>query len=221
MFKGVIAIDGPASAGKGTVAREIAKRLGLRYLDTGAMYRALALKSKRAGLGPDDGPSAAKLGAACDIEFGEGNPQKVYLDGEDVTTAIREPEIGDLASALSVHSEVRKVLVAQQRALVRKGGITLEGRDVTTVVAPGADLKVFLTASLEERARRRHAELSAKGMDVSYEAVMTQMAERDERDSSREDSPLRVASDAVIINTDGMSAEEAVEQILSLLPDRS
>lgn len=214
----VIAIDGPASAGKGTVARMLAKRLGLRYLDTGAMYRALALKAQRAGLGAQDGDAAAELGRHCTIAFGEGEPQRVFLDGEDVTSAIREPEIGDLASSLSAFTPVRKVLVEQQQALVAHGGLLLEGRDVTTVVAPHANLKIFLTASLDERARRRHAELGAKGMDISLEAVREQMEERDTRDSTREDSPLTIAPDAHVVETDGITPEQAVERILSLLP---
>ena len=155
----VIAIDGPAGAGKSTVAKMLARNLGLTYLDTGAMYRALALKAQRSGLKAGDGEAAAHLCRGCDISFGIGDPQAVYLDGEDVTHAIRQPDIGELASALSVFPPVRRVLVHRQRAIIEKGGVVLEGRDATTVIAPNAQVKVYLTASLEERAKRRLLEL--------------------------------------------------------------
>ena len=151
----VIAIDGPAGAGKSTVAKALARELELRYLDTGAMYRALALKASRKGFGPLDGDDVAALGPSTRIDFEPGEPQRVVLDGEDVTDAIRTATIGQLASELSTHAGVRKVLVQRQKEVVAHGGVILEGRDVTTVVAPNADLKVYLTASLEERAGRR------------------------------------------------------------------
>lgn len=163
MSKLVIAIDGPAGAGKSTVAKLLAKELGLSYLDTGAMYRALALKAQRNGLGPNDGEAAGALGEQTEIGFGLGEPQPVLLDGEDVTAAIRTLQIGELASALSAHTPVRRVLAKRQQEMVAEGGYTLEGRDVTTVIAPNAQVRVFLTATLEERARRRHEELLSKG----------------------------------------------------------
>jgi len=194
MGKLVIAIDGPAGAGKSTVAKALAKELGLKYLDTGAMYRALALAASRQGLGASDGDRAAALAQQVEISFGEGNPPPVLLDGEDVSGLIRTPEIGELASALSTHSGVRQALVARQQAMVAEGGYTLEGRDVTTVVAPNAQVKVYLTASLEERAKRRHLELGEKAPD--YEEMRKQIQTRDTRDITREDSPLTVAPGA-------------------------
>ena len=214
----VIAIDGPAGAGKSTVAKALASRLRLRYLDTGAMYRALALKARRAGLGPDDGDRAAEIGRSTRIDFAEGSSgQTVLLDGEDVTLAIRTPEIGELASALSRFTPVRQVMVERQKAVVAQGGCTLEGRDTTTVVAPHADLKVFLTASLEERARRRHLELEDRGNAPALDDLTRQISERDHRDYTRDDSPLTVAEGAHRVETYGLSPDEVVERILGLL----
>ena len=214
----VIAIDGPAGAGKSTVAKILARRLGLRYLDTGAMYRALALKAQREGLGPEDGPEPAFLAEGPRIALLEGDPPRVILDGEDVTTLIRTPEIGELASALSAFPEVRACLVRHQQAVVAEGGVTLEGRDATTVLAPHADLKVFLTASLEERVRRRKAELDAKGLTVDYAELLRQVAERDHRDYTRETSPLQVAPDAVVVESFGIDPETVADRILDHLP---
>ncbi|HVT13598.1 MAG TPA: (d)CMP kinase [Fimbriimonadaceae bacterium] len=211
----VIAIDGPAGAGKSTVAKALARDLCLNYLDTGAMYRALALMAQRAGLGPGDGEEAARLGQGIKIDF-EG--QKVLLDGEDVSKEIRTLEIGELASALSAFSSVRALLVARQKALVAEGGYTLEGRDVTTVVAPDANVKVYLTASLEERAKRRHLELEERGVPGDYGKVRKEMQVRDHRDITREDSPLTVAPGAVVIETAGLTPDEVVEKIKALIP---
>lgn len=216
MSKIVIAIDGPAGSGKSTVAKEVAKKLGLNFLDTGAMYRCIAVLAKRNGLGPDDGDKAAELGNEATIAFEPGEPQKVLLNGEDVTKAIREPEIGNLASALSVHSPVRKVLVKQQKEIVACGGVTLEGRDVTTVVAPNAEVRVFMTASVEERTRRRYEELREKGTPVDFEELRKQIEERDHRDSTRDDSPLTIGAGVAVIDTDGMAIEEVVGKVLSL-----
>ena len=217
MSKIVIAIDGPAGAGKSTVAKALAKELGLQYLDTGAMYRALALAASRAGLSENDGDKAAEIAKTLNIHFAEGAPPHVILNDEDVTTAIRTPEIGELASALSTHSGVRRELVKRQQAMVAEGGYTLEGRDVTTVVAPNADVKVYLTASLEERAKRRHVEMSEKGMETAeYDDLRRQMQTRDHRDITRDDSPLTVAEGATIIESGGLSIDEVVAKILEL-----
>jgi CMP/dCMP kinase len=216
MGKLVIAIDGPAGAGKSTVAKALARELGLRYLDTGAMYRALALAASRAGLTAADGPRAAELADRIEISFGEGDPPRVLLDGEDVTGLIRTPEIGELASALSTHSGVRQALVARQQAMVAEGGYTLEGRDVTTVVAPNAQVKVYLTASLEERAKRRQLEMGVKSPE--YDELRKQMQTRDHRDITREDSPLTVAPDAHIIESGCLTVEQVVEKIRWLVP---
>ena len=216
MSKPVIAIDGPAGAGKSTVAKRVAQELGLSYLDTGAMYRAVALTASRAGLGPDDGDAAAELAAKAQIAFVPGDPQRVLLNGEDVTDAIREPRIGELASALSVFSPIRRILVERQKALLAGGGFTLDGRDATTVVAPDAQVKVFMTASIEERARRRYEELKQRGMPADLQEIKDQIAERDHRDSTRADSPLRIADDATVVDTDKLTIDEVVAKVTEL-----
>ena len=214
----VIAIDGPAGAGKSTVAKLLARDLGLTYLDTGAMYRAIALKARRAGLGPTDGEAAAKIGDDSVISFGVGDPQPVFLDGEDVTSAIRLPEIGELASALSAFTPVRRVLVERQKALIGRGGVVLEGRDATTVIAPSAQVKVYLTASLDERAKRRHLELEGKGLPSAIETVRDEVETRDHRDMNREDSPLMVAPDAIVVESAGHTPTQVAEKIKELIP---
>jgi len=214
----VIAIDGPAGAGKSTVAKILARNLDLTYLDTGAMYRCIALKASREGFGAQDGEAAAALGRHTVITFGHGNPQPVFLDGEDVTTAIRTQEISDLASALSVFPPVRRILVERQKAMIDAGGVVLEGRDATTVIAPHAHVKVFLTASLEERAKRRLLDLEAHGMDSTYERVRHEVESRDHRDITRDDSPLTVAEDATVIESANLSPQEVAERIEDLVP---
>jgi cytidylate kinase len=201
------------------VAKVLALDLQLRYLDTGAMYRALALKASRLGLGPLDGANVAALGPNTKIDFQPGDPQRVMVDGEDVTESIRTAEIGQLASELSTHAGVRRVLVQRQKEIVALGGVILEGRDVTTVVAPDADLKVYLTASLEERASRRLREFTARGLDSSFGRVRTEMEERDHRDITREDSPLTVAPDAHVVDSANMKPEAVVAAIKALLSE--
>ncbi len=210
----VIAIDGPAGAGKSTVARALAKELGIRYLDTGAMYRAVAFKAKRAGVGIDDIPGLENLAKGSVIEFGTGEPQPVYLDGEEVTSLIRTLEMGEMASAISTHSEVRRVLVERQKEMVREGGVTLEGRDATTVIAPDATVRIYLTASLEERAKRRQGELT----DASYQQVRIEVESRDHRDINRADSPLTVAEGVTVVETGGLTIQEVVAKVKSLIP---
>jgi cytidylate kinase len=209
----VIAIDGPAGAGKTTIARRVATDLGLQFLDTGAMYRCVALLATRRGFTPENAEGAAHLAATAEISFQPGDPQKVILNGEDVTQAIRDPNIGDFASAVSVHSAVRRHLVAQQQRIVQQGGVILEGRDTTTVVAPKAPVKVFLTAGIDVRAARRHRELIGKQIDADLESLKSMIGERDHRDSTRQDSPLRVADDAHVIDSDGMSIEQVVDAV--------
>lgn len=208
----VIAIDGPAGAGKSTIAKLLASRLELRYLDTGAMYRALALKAERTGV---EGAAAADLMSDTTIGFGPGEPQRVLLDGEDVTTHIRTPEIGEAASALSSHPPVRRAMVALQQEFVAEGGVVLEGRDTTTVVAPNAGLKLYLTASLEERAKRRSTE---RGDTEAFERTRSEIELRDHRDITRDDSPLSVAPGAHVIETATLSIEEVLEKVVALLP---
>lgn len=217
----VIAIDGPAGAGKSTVAKRLAKELGLQFLDTGAMYRCLALKCISAGITSDQGDEAAQLGQSMTIEFGDGDPQRVLIDGEDVTEAIRKPEIGDFASAVSVHPAVRRLIAGQQRDIVLKGGVTLEGRDTTTVTAPDAPVRIYLTAPLEERTRRRHEELVQRGFSKDFETLKAEIAERDHRDSTRADSPLHVADGVHVLDTGGMTIDEVVYRIKAMALDAS
>jgi cytidylate kinase len=215
----VIAIDGPAGAGKSTVAKILAKRLDLRYLDTGAMYRVVALCASRAGLGPEDGEQASNLCRGIIIEFGEGEPQRVLMNGEDVTAAIRTPQMGELASALSAHSSVRSLLAEQQKQIVSHGGVTLEGRDVTTVIAPDADLRVFLTASMEERAKRRWLELKERGIEIDLDELSKQISDRDHRDYTRSDSPLKLGDGVQVVESFGLSPEAVADRIEALLPE--
>lgn len=215
MRRWVIAIDGPAGAGKSTVARQLADVLGYIYLDSGAMYRCVGLLAARQGVPPDD---AGALAEAAQITFDPGavgEPQRVLLNGEDVTAAIRTPEASQMASKVAANPIVRHAMVALQQALGAQGGVVMEGRDIGTVVFPNAELKVFLTASPEERARRRHAELVARGEEIAYETVLEEQRERDRRDSTREASPLIAADDAVVLLSDGKSIEELVALLAS------
>ena len=197
----VIAIDGPAGAGKSSVARAAAERLGFTYLDTGAMYRAVAC---RAG---GDGTDAAEVARTARLELGE----RVRLDGEDVTERIREPWVSEAASRVAADPAVREALVAQQRRILADGDWVAEGRDVGTVVAPDAEVKVFLTASPEERARRRADQLGA-----DYTTVLQDQTLRDQRDMERADSPLKPADDAIEVDTTGLSIDEVVAKIVAL-----
>ena len=212
----VVAIDGPAGAGKSTVAKLVARSLGISYLDTGAMYRTLGLKAMRSGLSRDDGAAAAELMKTTEISVGQGDPMPIFLDGEDVTAAIRTQEIGDWASRLSVNGGVREQMVARQQQIIEAGGYVLEGRDTTTRIAVHADLKIFMTASLEERARRRQLELQKKGHPADFETIRKEIEERDHRDITRGESPLQVAPDAQVVETAGKTPEEVVTAILEL-----
>lgn len=212
----VIAIDGPAGAGKSTVAKAVAKRLGLRFLDTGAMYRCLALHCQRHGVTAEQGDEAARLCEGIAIGFGEGEPQRVFLNGEDVTDAIRTPEIGDFASAVSVHSPVRKLMVRQQQAIVAQGNVMLEGRDTTTVIAPEAPVRIYLTASLDERTRRRMYDFASRGIVKDFEELRAEIEERDLRDSTRDDSPLKIGEGVTVIESDGLSVDQVVDKVVAL-----
>jgi cytidylate kinase len=203
----LVAIDGPAGAGKSTVARAVARQLGFTYLDSGAMYRCVALLSLDA---PEREPVALARGAA--VVLGE----RVILDGRDVSDAIRAPEVSEAASRVAADPGVREALVAKQRELIARGDWVAEGRDIGTVVAPDAELKIFLTASAQERARRRAAELGA-----DPHTVLAEQALRDERDATREHSPLAAAAGAVVLDTSGLTIEQVVEHIAKLARARS
>jgi len=208
----VIAIDGPAGAGKSTVARSLADKLGFTYLDSGAMYRCVALAGLRRGVDLDDAEAMDELARSISISLGGA---RVELDGEDVTGQIREPEVTEASSRISVHPGVREAMVDRQRELIAAGRYVAEGRDIGTVVSPDSPLKVFLTASAEERARRRAAQT---GEDAN--AVLAAQRERDQRDETREHSALRVAADAVEIDTTGLGQDEVVARLASLARDR-
>jgi cytidylate kinase len=216
-----IAIDGPAGAGKSTVAMLLARRLGLLYIDTGAMYRAIALKTLRQNVSLDEPDQIAALARTTRIAFQiESGGQRVLCDGEDVTDAIRAPEVAEQASAVSTIPGVRSALVAQQQALGAHGGVVMEGRDIGTVVFPNAEVKVFLTASPDERASRRLKDLVARGAGTSLAEVREAQDERDRRDETRTVSPLVAAKDAVVIESDGLTPEEIVDEIVELMDGR-
>jgi cytidylate kinase len=208
----VISIDGPAGAGKSTVARAVANRLGFTYLDSGAMYRCVALAALERGVDLDDPVATGELAGALRIEVGYG---RVKLDGDDVSLAIREPRVTDASSRVSIHPAVREAMVARQRELIEANDFVAEGRDIGTVVSPDAPLKVFLTASEEERARRR-----AEETGENAEAVLVAQRERDDRDRSREHSALAPAADAIEIDTTELDLEQVVDRVVELAAGR-
>jgi cytidylate kinase len=214
----IIAIDGPAGAGKSTVASRLAGRLGVPYLDTGAMYRAVGLLALRDGLEPPlDESASTRVVELMDrhrieVEVANGGTA-ILVDGIDVKAEIRSPECSLMASAVSALSEVRKALVPLQRELGIQNGGVMEGRDIGTVVFPDADLKVFLTASVDERARRRHGDLRERNLDTSLEEVRKQQQQRDLQDTSRAESPLQVAPGSVVVDTTGLTLDEVVERL--------
>jgi cytidylate kinase len=214
----IIAIDGPAGSGKSTTARLLAKRLGYTYLDTGAFYRALTLKVLESGVSPEDGAHVLRLAEAIRIELQpQEDKNRVFLDGRDVTQAIREPRVTNAISPVSENPQVRAIMVEKQRAIGRNGGIVMEGRDIGTVVFPEADLKVFMEASLDERARRRQEEMAAMGIVREVEKLREEIARRDQKDSSRKIAPLSRAADAILLDTTRMTIEQQVEFILQAL----
>ncbi|MBM6774143.1 (d)CMP kinase [Olsenella profusa] len=226
----IVAIDGPSGSGKSSVAREVARRRGLTYLDTGAMYRSVALSCLRAGIDPEDADAVARRAREARVEFapGEGGGQRVLLDGSDVTAEIRTPEVELAVSPVSANPAVREAMVAQQRRVGEAGGVVAEGRDIGTVVFPTADVKVFLTASPEARARRRAVQrqggnlATGEAAEVDAEAeraILADLVRRDAYDSSREASPLRAADDAVRIDSSELGFEDVVSKILALVDE--
>jgi len=212
--KFVVTIDGPVGSGKSTVGRLLAKKLGLTYLDTGAMYRVVALAAARQGLRPDKEGALRDLCSRISISFrSDPDGQRVYADGQDVTAHIRAPEISMLASRISAVKCVRDALLRLQREIGRAGGIVVDGRDAGTVVFPRARFKYYLDARVDVRAERRHKELLAKHMDVKYTNILYDLQQRDLQDSTRAIAPLRPADDAVCIDTSSMTIEEVVDKI--------
>ncbi|CUS87932.1 cytidylate kinase [Candidatus Kryptonium thompsonii] len=215
MRKIIIAIDGPAGSGKSTTARLVAQKLGYTYIDTGAMYRALTLKVIESNVDPNDEDSIVKLAenTRIDLIYENGN-LKVILDNRDVRDKIRTPEVTSLVSVVSAHPKVRDIMVKKQRELGKDGGVVIDGRDIGTVVFPNADLKIFMTADVKERAKRRQKELKAQGFEIEIEKLIKEIEERDEFDSNREISPLKKADDAIEIDTTNLTIEEQVELVL-------
>lgn len=215
----VIAVDGPSGAGKGTVARAAARALGYRHIDTGAMYRAVGWRARQIGVALDDETAVAAVALAAHFDLDDGI---IRIDGHDVTTEIRTPDMDKAATLVARNAAVREVLVARQRALGAEGGVVMEGRDIGTVVFPHADLKIYLDASPEERARRRAADpahTSGRSADVAHVAV--DLAARDKADSTRTVAPLVKAEDAVYIDTTGVPVDDVVARVLALAGDRA
>ena len=217
-----IAIDGPAGAGKSTIGALVAERLGHLFLDTGAMYRAIALASLRRGVDPDDADNLARLAREVRIAIGpptvqDGRAYTVLLDGADVTWAIRAADVDRIVSQIARVPAVRDAMVEQQRALALRGRIVMVGRDIGTVVLPDAERKIFLTASAAERARRREEELAARGQARPRQELLAEILHRDELDSHRAVAPLRAASDALVVETDGLAVREALDRVLALI----
>lgn len=216
----IIAIDGPAGSGKSTIAKLVAARLGFHYLDTGAMYRAVAWRSLAEGLSLTDETAVSRIALNEHVSFehegGEALPSRVLIGGVDVTEEIRSPAADEAVSAVATMPEVRRAMVEQQRALGARGDVVVEGRDIGTVVFPNAELKVFLTASAEERARRRAAQQSATGLEVDSAVVHDAILRRDAIDSSRDVSPLKAAEDSIEVDTTGMTIDQVVARIAEL-----
>jgi cytidylate kinase len=212
----VIAVDGPAASGKGTVAAGVARALDFHYLDSGSLYRLVALVALRAGTPLADAAALARLASGLDVSFQDGS---IVLAGQDVTDAIREEDVSAAASQVAVHPGVRTALFERQRAFRRPPGLVADGRDMGTVVFPDALVKVFVTASPEERARRRYKQLIAKGISVTMESLLRDIRERDARDAGRAAAPLKPATDAAILDTTDLTIEAAIGRVLGLYRD--
>ena len=207
----VIAVDGPAASGKGTIAQGVAQRLGFHYLDSGSLYRLVALQAIERGIATDDAPALAEVAARLDCSF---EAERILLGSREVSAAIRSPEVSAAASLIAVHPGVRQALLDRQRAFRRAPGLVADGRDMGTIVFPDARLKVYVTASAEERARRRYKQLIEKGNSVTLESLLRDIRERDARDGSRAASPLRPAADAIVFDTTGMSIEQSIDFVV-------
>jgi len=218
----IVAIDGPSSAGKSTVGKLLAKRLGYIYIDTGAMYRAMGWKAVRDGINLEDGRAIARFcdETMVDLSLNAGGKSHVLVDGIDVTEAIRTPEMSMMASAISAKQPVRERLVELQRSLGEKGGVVLEGRDVGTVIFPNAGAKFYLDADVRERGRRRWEEMRSKGETVDLEETIEAIRRRDHNDMNRDHSPLKKADDAVLIDSTGLSVDEVIEKMAMVVRER-
>ena len=217
-----ITIDGPSGAGKSTLAKRLAQELGFLYVDTGAIYRTVGLAARRRGIDPAAGENVAAMLPELDIAMGYGPDglQHMFLNGEDVTAAIRENDISACASKVAAISEVRDFLMEMQRRTAREHDVIMDGRDIGTVVLPGADLKIFLTAAPEARAERRYKELLERGQQAEFGQVLREVIERDRRDGSRKTAPLRQAEDAELVDTTGLDLEESFWRLLGLIRNR-
>ncbi len=215
----MIAVDGPAGAGKSSASRALARRLGFGYVDTGAMYRAVGVLAAERGIDPDDAAALGRLVAGLDFELARDG-ERLLIGGRDLSAAIRRPEAGELASRVSTQPVVRQRLVALQRALGAAGGVVMEGRDIGTVVFPDARVKLYLTADPATRAARRAAELRAAAATVDEAALARELAERDRRDAGRAHSPLRPAADAVVLDTTALTLEDVVEAMERVVRER-
>lgn len=221
-MKLIVAIDGPAGSGKSTVTHLLARRLGYVHIDTGALYRAVALRAKESGISWDDAAAMGRLASSSKLEFQWLNDDRnhVFLDGRNVSTLIRTPEISMAASKISAYPEVRQALLGLQRQMGRQGGVVLEGRDIGTVVFPDAHVKFFLVASVESRARRRMVELEEKGVYLDFEEVKKQVVERDRGDTERKTAPLRKAADAIEVDTTELTVEQVVAKLADTVSER-
>jgi len=212
-----IAIDGPAASGKSTTAREVAKRLNLIYIDSGAMYRAVTLKAIREEIPTTNNQQVAKIAQNLEIKFEQHDSQTIiFMDNEDVSTQIRGPEVDDHINPVAANPKVRDILVKKQQELGKEGGVVMDGRDIGTVVFPDADLKVFMQASAEERAKRRYDEFKRSGVPISFEKVLQEILTRDRADTTRMHGPLKIAKDAFIIDTTALSIEGQIKKVIAL-----
>lgn len=218
-----IAIDGPSGAGKSTISRKAAEIFGFIYVDTGAIYRTIGLASKIRGISLDDKAAVMEMLTKLNIElkYNESGEQHMYLDGKDVSRDIRLPEVSMLASKVSAIPEVRTFLVDMQRDMAKKYDVIMDGRDIGTVILPDADLKIFLTADVNDRAQRRYEELRTKGMIKPFDEVLAEMKQRDEQDTLRAAAPLKAAEDAVMLDTSGNTLEQSIAEVCRLIADRT